>query len=99
MRGTVRFHPDARAELLAATRFYRNESVGLGRALAGEVRSALDRISEFPESGSPDREDLRKVFLDRFPFTLVYRMRGGEIEVLAVMHQRRRPGYWLNRIE
>jgi plasmid stabilization system protein ParE len=66
--------------------------------LASEVRSALERISEFPESGSPEGEDLRKVFLDRFPFTLVYRVRGDEIEVLAVMHQRRRPGYWRTRV-
>jgi len=95
----VRFHPDARTELLAAIRFYRAETVGLGRALASEVRSALERISAFPESGSPDGENLRKVFLDRFPFTLVYRLRGEEIEVLAVMHQRRRPGYWRARVE
>ncbi len=95
----VRFHPDARAELLAAIRFYREEVVGLGRTMAGELRSALERITEFLRSGSPDGDDLRKVFLDRFPFTLVYRANQGEIEVLAVMHQRQRPGYWRTRAE
>ena len=95
----VRFHPDARAELLAAIRFYREEAVGLGRAMADELRSALERITEFPESGSPDGDHLRKVFLDRFPFTLVYRASQNEIEVLAVMHQRQRPGYWRTRVE
>jgi plasmid stabilization system protein ParE len=97
----VRFHPDARAELLAAVRFYQQEAVGLGRAMAGEVRTALLRISDFPESGSPDgtRDDLRKVFLDRFPFTLVYRLRDDGVEVLAVMHQRQRPDYWRTRAQ
>jgi plasmid stabilization system protein ParE len=97
----VRFHPDARAELLGAIRFYQNETAGLGRAMAGEVRSALRRISEFPESGSPDgtRDDLRRVFLDRFPFTVVYRIPDDGVEVLAVMHQRQRPDYWRTRIE
>ena len=96
----VRFHPDARGELLAATRFYQQESGGLGRAMAGEVRAALQRISDFPESGSPDGtpDDLRKVFLDRFPFTLVYRLRDDGLEVLAVMHQRQRPDYWRTRV-
>ena len=94
----VRFHPDARAELVAAIRFYQQEARGLGRAMAGEVRSALARISEFPESGSPDNEDLRRVFLDRFPFTLVYRIRGEGLEVLALMHQRQRPDYWRTRV-
>lgn len=51
MKG-ARFHPEARAELLAAVRFYQQESEGLGRAISGEVRSALLRIAEFPESGS-----------------------------------------------
>ena len=58
----VWFHPEARAELLAAIRFYQQEAAGLGRAMAGEVRSALERISDFPESGSPDGtpDDLRR---------------------------------------
>ena len=96
----VWFHPEARAELLAAIRFYQQEAAGLGRAMAGEVRSALERISDFPESGSPDGtpDDLRRVFLDRFPFTLVYRIREEGVEVLAVMHQRQRPDYWRARI-
>ena len=100
MKG-ARFHPEARAELLAAVRFYQQESEGLGRAMSGEVRSALLRIAEFPESGSPDgtRDDLRRVFLDRFPFTLVYRLRSDAVEVLAVMHQRQRPDYWRSRVE
>jgi toxin ParE1/3/4 len=33
----------------------------------------------------------------RFPFTLVYRLRGDEVEILAVAHARRRPGYWRSR--
>jgi len=100
VKGT-RFHPQARAELLEAVRFYRQESEGLGHAMAREVRSALVRITEFPESGSPDDTgaDLRRVFLDRFPFTLVYRFRNDGVEVVSVMHQRQRPDYWRSRVE
>ena len=34
----------------------------------------------------------------RYPFTLVYLLRGDGIEVVAVAHGRRRPGYWRSRL-
>jgi hypothetical protein len=43
------------------------------------------------------RRAQRYVF-PRFPFSLVYRMRGDEVEVLAVAHGKRRPGYWRSRL-
>jgi hypothetical protein len=35
--------------------------------------------------------------LPHFPFSLVYRVRHAEIEIVAVAHHRRRPGYWRSR--
>jgi hypothetical protein len=34
----------------------------------------------------------------RFPFSLVYRVLESEVEVLAVAHGKRRPGYWRSRL-
>jgi hypothetical protein len=34
----------------------------------------------------------------RFPYAVLYRPDPDEIVVVAVMHQRRRPGYWLGRM-
>jgi plasmid stabilization system protein ParE len=33
----------------------------------------------------------------RFPYYLIYRERDGAVEVVAVMHARRHPGYWHHR--
>jgi plasmid stabilization system protein ParE len=93
-----RFHPSAREELVAAARFYRNESPGLGRAFVVEVRTSVERIVEFPHSGSPDPGNVRRAYLDRFPLTLVYRTAAGVVEVIAAAHQSRRPGYWRDRL-
>ncbi|MBA3346286.1 MAG: type II toxin-antitoxin system RelE/ParE family toxin [Gemmatimonadales bacterium] len=35
--------------------------------------------------------------LRRFPYSLLYRIETDRIYVLAVMHHRRRPGYWTDR--
>ena len=42
----VGFHPEARAELRAATQFYERERRGLGREFAREVHAVLERLPE-----------------------------------------------------
>lgn len=38
------------------------------------------------------------VLVRRFPFGVIYQPRGEQLVVIAVAHQRRRPGYWLRRL-
>ena len=93
----IRFHPEARQELRAAVLFYEGEARGLGRDLLQEVWAVLGRLAEWPASGTPNGSDIRRVVLARFPFTVVYQVQGDELEIVAVMHQRQRPGYWKDR--
>ena len=39
----------------------------------------------------------RKFLLRRFPYGVVYRITKSAIQVIAVAHGRRRPGYWKSR--
>jgi hypothetical protein len=39
----------------------------------------------------------RRALVARFPYQVVYRIRPGEIVIVAVAHLKRRPGYWKNR--
>jgi plasmid stabilization system protein ParE len=39
----------------------------------------------------------RRFVLDRFPYTILYRVREDEVFVTAIAHQSRRPGYWRRR--
>ena len=36
----------------------------------------------------------RRILLDRFPFTIDYRVTSNTLNIVAVAHQKRRPGYW-----
>jgi hypothetical protein len=40
---------------------------------------------------------LRKARFEVFPYVLIFRIRGDEIQVAAVMHTSRKAGYWENR--
>ena len=61
----------------------------------------LDRagmaIVDLPQAWPLFEGGTRRFLLRRFPYQLIYRQRADEIEVVAVMHQRRRPGYWRRR--
>jgi len=40
----------------------------------------------------------KKVLTGRFPFNLIYTIEPGRILIIAVAHQKRRPGYWAYRL-
>jgi plasmid stabilization system protein ParE len=91
------FHPEADAEFEEASLFYESRMAGLGRSLAAEIESTISLIREFPEAGSPVGTSHRRAVVARFPYSVVYRQYPDFIVVVAVAHQRRRPGYWRRR--
>jgi toxin ParE1/3/4 len=62
-----------------------------------ELDRAVELISERPEAGPPYIGIARRFLLRRFPFFVVYRVLGEHIQIVAVAHARRRPGYWRER--
>ena len=92
-----RFHPDADAELAEAALFYESRMPGLGKSLAAEVERTIALLCDFPDAGTPVFADVRRAVVARYPYSIVYRHRAASIEILALAHQRRRPGYWHRR--
>ena len=93
----VEFHPLAADEAQAAERWYRERNETASGRLQRELDRAIERITERSEAGSPYLGNTRRVLLRRFPFFIVYRIRVGVLEFVAVAHARRRPGYWRAR--
>ena len=94
----VKFHPHARAELRAARNWYHERSPLSAIAFAQTVANATARISEAPTTFPLADHGTRRFILQRFPFNIFYLPRGNEIVIVAVAHQKRRPGYWSNRV-
>jgi plasmid stabilization system protein ParE len=94
----VRFHPEAEAEFIAAGEFYEAQAAGLGFDFVAEVRHAARTIAAHPEVGHRFSKRLRRTLVRRFPYGLLYRVDADTIFVVAVMHLRRRPGYWKGRV-
>lgn len=94
----LEFHPDAEVEQAAAAQRYESEVAGLGAQFVDEVQAGSRRLLEFPAIRSPLADRIRRLVLERFPFSVVYIVEGEFVRILAVAHQSRRPGYWRSRV-
>jgi len=93
----IGFHPGARKELVESARYYEAQTSGLARRFLTAVREAINRIRSFPLSGRVLEDDIRQCRVSRFPYGLIYRPKEDGLEIIAVMHLHRRPGYWKSR--
>jgi len=93
----VVFLEPAEEEMLEAATYYENQALGLGQDFLAQVQRAVDLIVENPRSGGVMRGEIRRRLVPRFPFGILYHIDPAEIVVIAVMHLRRRPGYWMDR--
>lgn len=95
-----RFHPAAEAEHLGQIAFYESRRRGLGARYRDHFLNTIQRVCEQPAQHPIEHPpDIRRVRLRPFPLTLIYRERGGAVQILALAHYRRRPGYWLGRTD
>lgn len=94
----VKLHPYARAELRAARNWYYQRSPLSAIAFAQTVDKAISSIKEAPNTYPLADHGTRKFVLQRFPFSIFYRAWETEVVIVAVAHEKRRPGYWSSRM-
>lgn len=89
---------DAESDVDAAVAWYEERSFGLGGVFLREVKSSLARIAENAELYAKVRGEVRRAAVNRFPYSAYYHINGNVVEVFAVIHDRRDPINWQNRI-
>jgi plasmid stabilization system protein ParE len=93
MKGEVRFHEDAGAEYEAAFEWYFLRSDFVATRFVEEMNRAIAMISEAPKRWPKANHGTRKFLLQRFPYAVFNRELSSGIQVLAVAHGHRKPGY------
>lgn len=96
--GSLRIHPAALEEAEAAVDWYAQRSRRAAGMFLDELDRAVDRIGQNPEQCLPHDFGTRRMVLRRFPFVIVFRSAAAGIEIIAVAHGRRYPGYWRERL-
>lgn len=95
---SVSVHPEAEAEADGAFEWYwaRSESAALG--FDAELRNAFSTLQKNPRIYASYLRETRRIMLNRYPFFVVFRELPRKIQIVAIAHAKRRPGYWRGRV-
>jgi len=93
----VRFHPKAIEEAENSIDWYSQRSLIAASGFIKELSHAIDMISEAPFRCPIFNSSSHRYVLPRYPFSVIYRVKKEVIEVLAIAHHKKRPGYWTGR--
>ena len=92
--------PEAIAEILQAAEWYEDRRIGLGEEFLSAAEQAMDAVAAAPLASAawPGSVRHRRRVMKKFPYILVYEVRSDTLEIVAVAHTKREPGYWVERI-
>lgn len=92
-------HPLAEDELVdGATYYAKVGTVDLGGSLVDEFERGIALLRLHPRLGATWRGRFRRLPIRRFPYSIVYYLSGDNLRVIALAHQRQKPGYWQGRM-
>jgi plasmid stabilization system protein ParE len=94
-RCKLRIEQRAEAEARSALLWYVARNPRAADRFEAAVEECIAAIAETPEQFPEIEPGIRiRLVLHRFPYAVLYRAVGDEVQVVAVMHMHRRPGYW-----
>jgi plasmid stabilization system protein ParE len=88
----------AARDIQQAHDWYENEQSGLGNEFLDEIGACLARIEQHADRYAFVYRDVKRAIVERFPYSVYFRVRSKEVRVIAVVHQRRSPKLWQRRI-
>ena len=93
------FHPEALNEYSEAVRYYAGQKIEIAQAFIDSVENAIYRLRNSPDRYPVLDEDIRRCLTHKFLYGILYTIESDFILILAVMHCKKKPGYWKTRQE
>jgi plasmid stabilization system protein ParE len=93
-----RFHPEARKEFREAILWYRAKNPNAATEFRITVSDAVRQVARDPRRWPRYLHGTRSFVLDRFPFSIIYLDAAEFVNIVAVAHSKRKPGYWKRRL-
>jgi len=98
MTEPIRFFREASEEIEEAAKWYGRRSPAAEAAFLGEVDHALAAIIDAPRRWTSFVDGTHRYVLRKFPYSVIYFVDEVVIVIVAVAHDKRRPGYWRDRL-
>ena len=94
----VQYHPLTTSDLNSAVSYYHRQRPGLGDELRVEAYAAIERVRSNPFQFPVVDRDIRRGFVHRFPYAVLFRVINDEtVRVIVIRHHRRHPSFGLTR--
>jgi len=94
----VEYHPETVEDLNKAIDFYEQRQEGLGIDLREEIYQSIDHIIANPFIYREVEGKIRRCFVHRFPFSILYRITDDDVvRILVIRHHRQHPEFGLSR--
>lgn len=94
----VVLHPAASAEFNEAVDYYADIDPALGQRCHSEIEQLFREAAAHPQSYRAFDPPARRHFSLYFPYAVIYLEQEDRLWIVAVMHMKRRPGYWKPRL-
>ncbi len=92
------FHPEAVEEYAHAIEYYADITPKLGTRLHDEIERLIREACSQPERFLRFSPPAQRALARKFPYSVVYLNQPDRVWIVAVMHAKRRPGYWRERL-
>jgi len=98
MKKQLEFHPEVTNDIKGSYLWYEDKLHGLGDRFLNELEDGYTAIQNFPDTWANFQYGFKRYILNKFPFSVLYKVTNEKIVVVAVMHNSRKPNYWLDRV-
>ena len=89
---------EAERDAYEAILWYEEQQPGLGNRFYLCLPEKLEKLKDNPQYYFNIHEEYRRIVIDPFPFSIIYKIADSTVLVLAVFHQTRNPAELLKRI-
>ena len=93
------FHPEAAEEYAGAARYYGAIDPGLGGRFFDEIERLILEVRQHPDRFWLFDPPVRRHLSTVFPYAVFFLDQPDHVWIVAVMHCKRRPSYWRQRLE
>ncbi|HEX7191325.1 MAG TPA: type II toxin-antitoxin system RelE/ParE family toxin, partial [Thermoanaerobaculia bacterium] len=94
----ARLRPTAKRDVREAVAWYQERDRDLAARFLDAIYTTIALLERFPNLGTSvygiGDPNVRQLPVDRFPYQVVFRREKHALVVVAIAHERKRPGYW-----
>jgi plasmid stabilization system protein ParE len=90
----VRFAEEASLEFRESVEWYELRAKGLGLRFTDEIDSTVERIRLNPDLYMKIAENIRRIQVNKFPYSVFYATEEDILVILRIFHSKRKPVEW-----